>query len=278
MADPAAASRLFLIGSAASKAMSPALWNPVLDQLGSPWTYDAWDVGQDADMAAVRARLLMPDVVAANVTMPHKQWAARAADTATEAVRLGGACNLLVRQGSTLSGHNTDIIAAGALLGDGYQRHALMMGAGGAARAALIALKGQVGRVTIADRDARAEADLLDLARGLGIAAESVAWQEAQDLAAGATLVVNATPIGKSPADEPVWGNGPLARGALVYDFVYASHATASIVRAEELGASCIDGWDHLREQAVAMVSILGLQAQAPDLLQEELKLLKASH
>lgn len=278
MADPAAASRLFLIGSAASQAFSPALWNPVLDQLGSPWTYDPWDVGQDADMAAVRSRLLMPDVVAANVTMPHKQWAAATADTAMEDVRLCGACNLLVSQDGMLSGHNTDIAAASALLGDGYQHHALIMGAGGAARAALVALKGQVGRVTIADRDAPAAADLLSLARGLGIACQSVTWQEAQGMAAGASLIVNATPLGKDRADGPVWGDGPLASGALVYDFVYAGHVTATIERAGELGASCIDGWDHLREQAVAMVSILGLPEQASGLLQGTLELLKASH
>lgn len=65
------ASRLFIIGSAASHAMSPDLWNPVLAELGCGWHYEAWDVPRDAAMDGVRHRLLEPDVVAANVTMPH---------------------------------------------------------------------------------------------------------------------------------------------------------------------------------------------------------------
>ena len=277
MADTKASSRLLLIGSAASEAMSPALWNPVLAGLGTGWTYEPWDVAPGADMAPVRRRLLEPDVVAANVTMPHKQWAAAAADSATEAVRLGGACNLLVRRGARLFGHNTDIDAACALLGVRRQRHALLLGAGGAARAALIALRGKVDKATIADRDEAASAGLLALAGRLGIPAQVVAWQEAQRLAGGASLIVNATPIGKSSLDGPVWGGQPLASDAVVYDFVYGGHVTSTIARARELGAACIDGWDHLREQAVAMVSILGLGREVPALLRDTLASLQAA-
>ena len=135
------ASRLVLIGSAASQAMSPDLWNPVLTELGGGWTYEAWDVPPDGDLPAVRDRLLEPDIVAANVTMPHKHWAAETADDATGSVQLSGACNLLVRQGRRLAGHNTDVTAVKVLLTDGYQRHAVFLGAGGAARAALIATR-----------------------------------------------------------------------------------------------------------------------------------------
>lgn len=93
-----------------------------------------------------------------------------------------------------------------------------MMGAGGAARAALIALEGKTGSVTITDRDTRALEDLLGVARSLGT-----------------------TPIGKNRFDRPVWGDGTLADDAIVYDFVYAGHVTATIARARELGAGCID-------------------------------------
>ncbi|WP_457973031.1 hypothetical protein [Arthrobacter sp. D1-17] len=78
--------------------MSPALWSPVLRQLGSNWTYEAWDVAAGAVMGRVRNRLLEQDVVAANVTMPHKQCAAGTANYVTEDVQLSGACNLLVRR------------------------------------------------------------------------------------------------------------------------------------------------------------------------------------
>ena len=272
------ASRLVLIGSAASQAMSPGLWNPVLRELGNGWTYESWDVAGDGDLETVRRRLLNPDIVAANVTMPHKHWAAETADEATAPVQLSGACNLLVRQGRRLAGHNTDVTAVKVLLGGGYQQHALLLGAGGAARAALIALEGGVGRVSIADRDPHASKELLDLARGFGIEAQAVTWHEAQDLAPKASLIVNATPVGKSASDMPVWGGAPLAPGAVLYDYVYARHVTASVERARELGVRCIDGWDHLREQALAMVPLLGLDGRASELLQRSLGILRERH
>lgn len=271
-------SRLALIGSAASQAMSPGLWNPVLRGLGTGWTYEAWDVAPDGDLAAVRARLLAPDMVAANVTMPHKHWAAETADVAAEPVRLSGACNLLVRQDHTLLAHNTDITAIEVLLGGAYQRHALLLGAGGAARAALIAIRDNVGSVSITDRDPQASRELLELARELGINARDVTWQQAQDLAAEASLIVNATPIGKSTSDGPAWGGSALAPDAVLYDFVYARHSTASVACAQAMGIRSIDGWDHLREQAVAMVPLLGLDARARTLLQETLVRLRDGH
>lgn len=279
MTDPLAkASRLVLIGEAASQAMSPDLWNPVLHQLGLGWTYEAWDVPPKGDLAKARRNLLEPDVAAANVTMPHKHWAAGTADEASETVRLSGACNLLVRKGSRLVGHNTDITAARLLLGDQHQRHALLLGAGGAARAVLIALRGQVGTVSITDRDDHASAELLDLARDLGISARSMPWQEAQDLAGEASLIVNATPIGKGASDAPAWGDRPLAADAFVYDFVYAGHTTASVVQARGAGARYVDGWDHLREQALAMIPLLGLDIQARPLLEKRLQELRELH
>ena len=275
-------SRLALIGSAASQAMSPGLWNPVLRELRNGWTYEAWDVAPDGDLAAVRGRLLAPDMVAANVTMPHKHWAAETADAAAEPVRLSGACNLLVREGvrrgHRLVAYNTDITAAEVLLGRAYQRHALLLGAGGAARAALIAIRDNVGSVAITDRDPHASHELLELASELGINARDVTWQQAQDLAPEASLIVNATPIGKSTSDGPAWGGAALAPDAVLYDFVYARHSTASVACARTMGVRCIDGWDHLREQAVAMVPLLGLDARARTLLQETLLRLRDEH
>lgn len=270
--------RLVLIGSAASQAMSPALWNPVLARLGNGWRYEAWDVAPDADLAQVRRKLLDPDTVAANVTMPHKHWAADTADEADESVRLSGACNLLVRADGRLEAHNTDITAARKLLGPAYQRHALLLGAGGAARAALISIREQVGAVSITDRDPHASAELLELARELGLDAHAITWEHARDAAADASLIVNATPIGKSTSDPAAWGDAALAPDAVLYDFVYARHTTPSVACAEAMGIRCIDGWDHLREQAVAMVPLLGLNGEAEVLLQESLVRLRDTH
>lgn len=278
MESPSLGARLFLIGSDASRAMSASLWNPVLQELGSPWRYEGWDVPAGASMSGVRARLLDGDVVAANVTMPHKQWAAQAADTVSEPVRLSGAANLLVNRGNELAAFNTDVAAVATLLGDRPQRHVVMMGAGGAARAALIALRGRVARVTVADRDTRAASDLASLAAGLGMASEARPWAEAQRQARNASLIVNATPIGKGVLDLAVWGDGALAQDAVVYDFVYAGHITASIAAAREQGVTCVDGWDHLQAQAAAMVPLLGLASEACRLLTQTLAQIRARH
>jgi shikimate dehydrogenase len=222
-------------------------------------------------MASVRARLLEGDVVAANVTMPHKQWAAQTADEVSESVRLSGASNLLIGKGNELTAHNTDITALAELVGGRDQRHALMLGAGGAARAAVVALRGRVVRVTVADRDDQAAAGLAELASGLGMAAKAVSWAEAQAQAQSASIIVNATPIGKRASDQPAWGGTALAPDTFVYDFVYAGHVTATISAARRQGLECADGWDHLQAQAAAMVPLLGLSSQAYGLLGETL-------
>jgi hypothetical protein len=130
MENPLHGRLLFLIGCEASRAMSSSLWNPVLGRLGSTWHYEDWDVPAGSGMAGVGTRLLADDVVAANVTMPHKQWAARTADTVSESVRLSGAANLLIGRASSLTAHNTDITAVAELLGGRPQPHALLLGAG----------------------------------------------------------------------------------------------------------------------------------------------------
>lgn len=107
------------------------------------------------------------------------------------------------------------------------------------------------------------------------MAAKVVAWEAAQVLAPTVSLIVNATPIGKSPSDPPVWGEARLSRDAFVYDYVYAGEATASIRGAREQGIACVDGWDHLREQAVAMLPLLGLDRRAASLVVGTLKTLR---
>jgi shikimate dehydrogenase len=278
MKSPSSGARLFLIGSDASHAMSASLWNPVLQALGSTWRYEGWDVPAGAGMSGVRKKLLADDVVAANVTMPHKQWAAQTADTVSEPVRLSGAGNLLIRRGNELTAFNTDVAAVAELVGDRPQRHVVMLGAGGAARATVVALRGRVSRLTVADRDVRAADDLASLAASLGMVAEALPWNEAQYQARSASLIVNATPIGKGAADEAVWGGGDLAPDAVVYDFVYAGHVTASISSAARQGLTCVDGWDHLQAQAAAMVPLLGLEPEACRLLAQTLTQIRAGH
>lgn len=277
MTDIPSARRMLLIGSEASQAMSPSLWSPVLVALGIGWSYEPLDVPADADMGPIRQQLLSPEVVAANVTMPHKQWAARTADVATEPVQRCGAANTLIPSDRGLKAYNTDIDAFTALSPAGHQAHALLLGAGGAARASLAALYGRVERVTITDRDTDASEQLVEQAGRLGMTARMVSWSGIAAAAPTATLIVNATPIGKHAEDPPAWGSAKLSANASVYDFVYANHPTATVREARRLNLNCVDGWDHLWAQAAAMVPLLHLPIATPELLQQSIQRIRKS-
>lgn len=271
----AATRTMGLIGAHASEAMSPALWRPVLARVRPGWVYEAWDVEPDA-LASQRGRLLDEGVVAFNVTMPHKRWAASVADTASDAVRRSGAANLLIRDGRALRGHNTDIDAMRRIVADALAGGAVVLGAGGAGRAAIVSVFGRTQEISVADPDASAVADCVAFAARQGIPVRGVAWEDRGALVAAASLAVNATPVGMRAGDPAVWGTDDLASIGLAYDFVYAAHETASARAARQSGVPVVDGWDHLLRQAQAMIPLIGLPAAADDLLAERVTALRS--
>ncbi|UYQ77883.1 shikimate dehydrogenase [Glutamicibacter sp. JL.03c] len=272
------ATRLFIIGSHASHTMSSDLWNPVFEELGNCWTYQPWDVPAQGEMQDVRNGLLAADVIGANVTMPHKQWAAAIADERSEQVSLSGAANLLIRQDDQLSAYNTDLIAVETGLATKSHDHVLLLGAGGAARAALVALKGRIGTIIITDRHRDVAEELLTLAKGMGIPGRTVDFSQVAEAATQATLIINATPIGKDPKDPAPWGKARLRPGTFVYDFVYCEHVTGTILSAIDQGLEYSDGWEHLLLQAEAMIPLLGLGEQTAAQLRLSLKRIRDSY
>lgn len=272
------ATQLFIIGSHASHTMSPDLWNPVFEKLGNHWTYQPWDVPAQGEMQEVHNGLLAADVVGANVTMPHKQWAAAIADERSEQVSLSGAANLLIRQDDQLHGYNTDLIAVENRLAAKSHDHVLLLGAGGAARAALVALKERIGTVTITDRNQDVAEELLSLANGMGIRGRTVDFSHVAEAATQASLIINATPIGKYQEDPAPWGKTRLTPGTFVYDFVYGEHVTGTIQSAIDQGLEYSDGWEHLLLQAEAMIPLLGLGEQTAAQLQLSLKRIRENN
>lgn len=250
--------RLGLIGEHASEAMSPRLWAPVLRTVRPTWSYEPWDVGADG-VVGLRDRLLEGDVMAFNVTMPHKRWAAAAADTASGPVRMSGAANLLIHEAGRLAAHNTDIDAMRAAVRDVEGESATVLGAGGAGRAAVIALRGRASAIRLADPNREALRGTADFALTQGIAVEEVDWEGRGDAVSSSSIAVNATPVGMRATDTAIWGTDDLSAVGLVYDFVYAEHETANAVVARLAGTTLVDGWEHLLRQAQAMIPLLGL-------------------
>ena len=184
-----------------------------------------------------------------NVTIPHKEAALAVADDATAAAREIGAANTLTfeRDGAIVAG-NTDAPALVELVRgviDPAGRRALVLGAGGAARAAVWALVQAGAEVEVWNRSpARGEA----LATALGARYSAVPGY--------ADIVVNATSVGLDPNIDPFKAiplkADTFEAGSCVIDMVYGSGETRFLTAARSRGARVIDGLEMLLAQGVA--------------------------
>lgn len=256
---------MFLAGERIAHSLSPAMWNHVFRTTATPITYGLRDVattGLDAVLAEIRGS----DVLAANVTMPHKTWAAASADTLGEDAAATGAANLLHLRGGVLHGENTDVAGARALL----ERRApfasvTVLGAGGTAAAVVRALRGMAGAVVVVNRDpARAEQLVADVGDDTMRAA---GWDGREREIERADLVVSTVPL----VDDTPFDLRVLGPDAHVYDVVYRRRPTALQRAVSEMGRPLVDGLAHLAAQAIAMLEPLGFDAAWARLLVEGL-------
>lgn len=259
---------MFLVGRHIGHSLSPAMWNHVFTSTGTPIRYGLRDV-DETGLASVADEIRSPDVVAANVTMPHKAWAASVASTLDEAARRTGAVNLLTSDGTALHGRNTDVTGAHAVLSRrAPYRSVVILGAGGTAAAVLAALSGLCERVVLVNRTRRRATDL---ARGWTTDAivEVADWESRDRVVGDADLVVNTVPVvDRSPFDV-----GAVAPGAALYDVIYRSEPTVLQVEATSAGIPIADGLAHLAAQAIAMLEPLGFDPGWTGLLVEGLEI-----
>ena len=213
--------------------------NAAFKELGLDWRYVALPVAADLFAETVRA-LPESGYRGANVTIPHKEAALALADDATDAAREIGAANTLTFADGAIHADNTD--AAGLLAAmprpvEGLA--ALVLGAGGAGRAAAWALREAGAEVSVWNRSPeRASA----LASDMGVASV--------EAPAAADIVVNATAVGLGPGDSleelPVaWIDPP----ELAVELVYGDHETPFASWAEDGGAELVDGIEVLVRQ-----------------------------
>jgi shikimate dehydrogenase len=218
------------------------MMNAAFAELGLDWRYVALPIAPERFAETVRA-LPASGYRAANVTIPHKLAALEVADELSDAGRAIGAVNTLtLHEDGRIAGDNTD--AAGLLdaLGDARPATALVLGAGGAARAAIWALADAGARVTVWNRTAR---------RAKALAAEF--GVEAADRPGPAEVLVNATPVGLRP-DDTLEGL-PLVDARVVVDLVYGDAPTPLVRWAEERGARVVDGLEVLVRQGAGSLA-----------------------
>lgn len=215
-----------------------------LQALGMDGDYARFPVAPQDLGAAVRA-LPALGMAGVNVTLPHKVAVMEHLEAVDETARAIGAVNTVVCDGRRLLGTNTDMAGFLEPLAPAPLGHAVVIGAGGAARAVLLGLKSLgVEHVTLMNRSVDRAGALLD---ALEIPGHAVGLETPLP---SADLVVNASSLGMAgqPPLDPDLGALPV--GATVYDIVYAPLETRLLARARAGGFGCIDGMEMLIGQA----------------------------
>ncbi|MGB3645065.1 MAG: shikimate dehydrogenase [Mesorhizobium sp.] len=252
MPDPAM--KAFVTGHPIAHSRSPKIHNYWLKHYGLDGSYEAIDVAP-ADFAAFLAGLAAQGFRGGNVTIPHKEAAFERVGRRDEAAEQIGAVNTLWLEDGVVCGGNTDAHGFAANLDEhapGWNRNgaALVLGAGGAARAVVHALKARdIGDIRIVNRTlARAE----ELAHrfGAGVSAHEVAATEA--LMADTGLLVNTTSLGMQGHEGQRLPADPrhLPAHAIVTDIVYVPLETPLLAAARQRGLATVDGLGMLLHQA----------------------------
>lgn len=251
--------RLALVGHPVAHSLSPAMHDAALVANGLAGSYVAIDTPDEGALDEVLEALVGGRLHGLNVTVPHKQAVAnRCARLAPEAAQVG-AVNTVVADPAGLLGDNTDTVGfMAALPCDLARGEALVLGAGGAARAVVVALVRAGWSVVVAARRRAQAEEVAAINSGWGVRVVTLDEQAMPLHVRDATLVVNATPLGL--AGEPL--PDPLMRlheGQVAYDLVYNPLVTPFLAAAAQAGATTVDGLGMLVGQAAAAWPLWGL-------------------
>ncbi len=256
-----------VIGSPIAHSLSPLLHNAAFAALGleATWRSLAFEVAPGQAQSALGA-MRRAGISGLSVTMPHKADVVTLVDECTEVAQRLTAVNCVVNRDGVLLGTNTDGAGFVASLARGAAfsaagKQCLVIGAGGAARAVVLALAGAgASRVAVLNRTperARTAAGLAGPA-GWVVPADEKAQVE---VVQSADLVVNATPFGMAGVSVRAaapWLVAPqlLHAGQVAADLVYAPRPTPWLTEAAAAGAHSVDGLGMLVHQAVAQLEL----------------------
>lgn len=211
--------------------------------LGGEWSYEAIDLAPEEFPEGV-ARMASDGFVGANVTVPHKQAALIVADEATLAAREIGAANTLSFTAAGITAGNTDAPGLIDAIDEPVNgKSALLLGAGGAARAVLWALNRAGAQVAVWNRTETRAAELVTALGGTLSAATDISAID---------LIVNASAAGLGGEggieDLPI-DPADFVSGQIVVDMVYGEEPSSILAAAAAGGARTIDGLEVLVRQ-----------------------------
>lgn len=265
--------RVGVIGDPVAHSLSPIFQQPALDLLGIDATYERWHTPL-ADLPRRIDSLRRDDALGANVTVPHKEAVLPLIDDIDPLAKRAGAVNTIVQREGRLTGHNTDIYGLARSLQevcpDVEARRVVILGAGGAARGAVLALD-QLGvrEIVIANRNA-------DRANRLAAELEPVPMQTVPLVGAdlhralsSAGVVINATSLGWNAGETVLPGEAIalLGAGTVVMDLTYRE--TPFLQAAGNRGLPTIDGLAMLVYQGARSLELWTGQAAPIDLMMQ---------
>lgn len=241
---------LAVIGDPVAHSLSPVMHNAAIRALG----LDAAYLALRAPAATLPSLLSALAAVggAGNITLPHKEAAERCIPRKTELCIRAGACNTFWTEQGTLVGDNTDvpgILACLQLLGVDGAGNWLLIGTGGAARAAAIAAAEARVQLHVLSRDAARAGAFADWARNRGVRAEPARGALEPDVA------INATPLGLKETDPLPLDLARTKSLSAALDLVYAPGGTRWVRALRDAGVRAQDGRELLVRQGAAAFS-----------------------
>ncbi len=247
-----------MLGSPIAHSRSPQLHLAAYRALGlHDWTYDRIECGADELPAVVGG--FGPQWVGVSVTMPGKFAALRFADERTGRAEMIGSANTLVRTTRGWRADNTDVDGVTGALG-AVRGPAVVVGSGGTAPAAVVALAGLgVDHVTVVARDRQKAARLIDLGARVGI---DTRFCDLDSATVAATAAAAGVVISTIPADAAAGHTAALGSAPVLLDAIYDPWPTPLAAAVAAAGGRVVSGLQMLLHQAFAQVELFtGLPA-----------------
>lgn len=287
-----------VIGWPVEHSISPAMINAAFQALAMNWQYEALAV-EPYNLRRVIHSLQARGYQGVNVTVPHKNAVVDLLDVVPPEIKALGAVNTVsVMPDGThrLKGDNTDIMGfyrdlTKYVRATPDQSRALILGAGGAARAAAFVLARLGYRLQIASRnptrglevirDVQAGLSILNVVQNAPVESTqwrmqmlTVPWQRLPKISEKVDLIVNCTPVGMWPnVDESPWpDDAPINNTATVYDMIYRPQQTRFLQQAEEAGAQAVGGLGMLVQQGAESFRLWTGQDAPIDVMTEAAK------
>jgi shikimate dehydrogenase len=278
-----------LIGFPVAHSLSPRMQQAAFDASGIAARYTLWET-PPADLAARVASLRAPEMLGANVTIPHKTAALEYVDDCDPLAARVGAINTIVNRDGRLVGYNTDVggLMQALAANKGHPFHgpgknAIILGTGGAARGAAVALLGSgVAELVVLGRNAahlRSFVEHLQAAtRGSSASvtthlhAATLGSPEVNQLLARADLLVNATSVGLHENDEWILIDiDCLSSDALVMDMIFNPPTTPLLRAALARGCAVMNGLSMLLYQGALAFEVWTGQAAPLEVMRQAL-------